>query len=117
MNHWIRASTFVSCFVTTVCVATASASPVTAGRTSQLRSVRVRPEVGSIQVVFGLSGGVRYKSTRTAEPSRITIDFPQTSISPVFTKRELLSVHPALIRVLITRSTGATRALLDLAAA
>src|SRR5262249_30780707 len=118
MNRRIGRIAFVSCFLTAVCGATISASPVTAGRTaSQLRSVRLRQADGSIQVVFGVSGDVHYKSTRTAEPSRITIDFLQTGISPVFTKRELLSVHPALIRVLITRSTGATRAVLDLAAA
>jgi AMIN domain len=118
MNRRIGIFAVVSCFVTAVCVATVSASPVTASRTTaQLRSVRLRPADGSIQVVFGLSGGVHYKSTRTPEPSRITIDLPQTGISPVFTKRELLSVHPALIRVQITRSTAATRAVLDLAAA
>jgi hypothetical protein len=72
-----------------------------------------------MQVTFVTSGPVRYQSTRTEQPSRITIDLLQTSISPVFTKRELLSVHPALIRVLITRPAGggATRATLDLAAA
>jgi Domain of unknown function (DUF5916)/AMIN domain len=118
MNRRIGTFTIVSWLITAVCVATVSASPVTASRTTaQLRSVRLRPADGSIQVVIGLSGGVHYKSTRTSEPSRITIDLPQTGISPVFTKRELLSVHPALIRVLITRSTGATRAVLDLAAA
>jgi Domain of unknown function (DUF5916)/AMIN domain len=118
MNKRIGTLISVFLFVTAVCVTSAFASPTTTLRTtSQLRSVRLRPADGSIQVVFGLSGGVRHKSTRTVEPSRITIELPQTGISPVFTKRELLSVHPALIRVLITRSTGATRAVLDLAAA
>ena len=64
-----------------------------------------------------MTGPVRYTTARTAQPSRITIDLLQTGISPVFTKREILSVHPALIRVLISRSTGLTRAALDLAAA
>jgi hypothetical protein len=118
MNKRIGTLTSVFFFVTAVCVTSAFASPTTTPRTmSQLRSVRLLPADGSIQVVLGLSGSVRYNSQRTAEPSRITIDLPQTGISPVFTKRELLSIHPALIRVLITRSNGATRAVIDLAAA
>src|SRR5262249_23026416 len=102
----------------TVLTTVASAAPPAAGRMlSQFKSVRLRPSDGAIQVAFVVSGPVRYKTTRTEEPSRITIDLLQTGISPVFTKRELLSVHPALIRVLITPSAGSTRAVLDLAAA
>src|SRR5881397_2073108 len=104
----------VALAVTTAPVPRTTATPTTS---SQLRSVRLRPADGSIQVVFGMTSTVRYKSTRTTEPARITIDLLQMGISPLFTKRELLSVHPALIRVLITRSAGATRAVLDLAAA
>jgi hypothetical protein len=84
---------------------------------SQLAAVRVRSAEQSIRVTFVMTGPVRYTTARTAQPSRITIDLLQTGISPAFTKREILSVHPALIRVLITRSAGATRAALDLAAA
>jgi hypothetical protein len=99
-------------------VANAQASGSVANRArTQLVAVRLRPANGSIQVVFVLNGTVRYKSTRTDDPSRITIDFSQTGISPVLTKREWLSTHAALIRVLITRSAGTTRAVLDLAAA
>jgi hypothetical protein len=104
-------------------VATGNASAAQARRTparqvsSQLTSVRLRSTEQSIQVIFVTTGAVRYKATRTVQPSRITIDLLQTGISPVFTKRELLSVHPALIRVLITRPAGTTRAVLDLAAA
>jgi hypothetical protein len=118
MNHRIGILTLVLFVATTVIDAAAAAPPAPVGRIpSQLKSVRLRPADGSIQIVFVLSGPVRYKATRTAEPARITIDFFQTSISPVFTKREVLSVHSTLIRVLITRSAGATRAVLDLAAA
>ncbi len=116
MNHWIGILTLVLIVATTGVDAAAPPAPV--GRMpSQLKSVRLRPADGSIQIIFGLSGPVRYKATRTAEPGRITIDFFQTDISPLFTKREVLSVHSTLIRVLITRSAGATRAVLDLAAA
>ena len=110
------------CAVATL-VATGHASAQQARRTparalsSQLTSVRLQSTEQSIQVTFVTTGPIRYKTTRTAEPSRITIDLLQTGISPVFTKRELLSVHPALIRVLITRPAGTTRAVLDLAAA
>jgi Domain of unknown function (DUF5916)/AMIN domain len=84
---------------------------------SQLTAVRLRSADQSIRVTFVMTGRVRYTTARTAQPSRITIDLQQTGISPTFTKREILSVHPALIRVLITRSPGATRAAIDLAAA
>ena len=112
--------------VTTVCAwavvlfaAGDSAAQAPAHRlsSSQLTAVRVRSDEQSIQVTFVMTGPVRYTTARTAQPSRITIDLLQTGISPVFTKREILSVHPALIRVLISRSTGLTRAALDLAAA
>ena len=86
-------------------------------RSSQLTAVRLRSAEQSIRVTFVMNGPVRYKTMRTEQPRRITIDLLQTAISPVFTKRELLSVHPAVIRVLVSRSTGSTRAAIDLAAA
>ena len=117
MKHRIGIFTLGVFVATGVPVASAWASPPMTGRVpSQLKSVRLRPADGSIQVVFVVGGAIRYTSTRTAEPSRITIDL-QTGISPVFTKREFLGLHPALIRVLITRSSGVTRAVLDLGAA
>ena len=91
--------------------------PPAVGRQSQLKTVRLRAARDSIQVVFALDGPARYKSTRSAQPSRITIDIFQTAISPLLTHREFLSQHAALIRVLLVRSTGLTRAVLDLAAA
>ena len=75
-----------------------------------LKSVGVRPATASVQVIFRTTGPVRYTAARTADPARIVIDLLQTGISPVFTRRELLSVHPALVRVLITRAAGSTRA-------
>ena len=99
-------------------VGSAAAPAPTPGRVpAQLKSVVVRPADGSVQVIFRLSGPVRYKSTRTTDPPRIVIDFLQAGISPVFTRREVLSVHAALVRVLITRASGSTRAALDLGAA
>src|SRR5207247_7217791 len=70
-----------------------------------------------IQVIFVIDGPVRYVSRRASEPPTITIDISRTTINPVLTKREILSVHAALIRVRILRSEGGTRAVLDLAAA
>ena len=99
-------------------VGSAAAPAPTPGRVpAQLKSVVVRPADGSVQVIFRLSGPVRYKSTRTTDPPRIVIDFLQAGISPVFTRREVLSVHAALVRVMITRASGSTRAALDLGAA
>ena len=99
-------------------VAGLSAAAQSSGRVpSQLKSVLVRPADGSVQVIFRLNGPVRYHSARTTDPSRIVIDLLQTGISPVFTKREILSVHAALIRVLITRSSRSTHAVLDLGSA
>ena len=83
----------------------------------QLTAVRLRSTEQSIRVTFVLTAPVRYKMVRSEQPPKITIDLLQTGISPVFTKRELLSVHPALIRVLVSRSAGVTRAAIDLAAA
>jgi hypothetical protein len=105
--------------VTTVTsVANAQTSrAITSRMRTQLEGVRLRPTEDSIQITFVLNGPVRYKSTRTEEPSRIIIDLLQTDVSPVLTKREWLSTHAALIRVLITRSTGTTHAVLDLAGA
>jgi Domain of unknown function (DUF5916)/AMIN domain len=118
-NHRIGITT------TSVCAAILFAGAPVVGQpaarrlsgSSQLTAVRLHSAEQSIRVTFVMTGRVRYTSARTAQPSRITIDLPQTGLSPTFTKREILSVHPALIRVLITRSPGATRAALDLAAA
>src|SRR5262249_44745141 len=104
-------------FATVILAGVAAAAPSPAQAPSQLKSVVVRPGDDSVRVVFRFTRPVRYKSTRTADPSRIVIDLVQTGISPVFTKREILSVHAALIRVLISRSSGSTRAVLDLGAA
>lgn len=91
---------------------------VTVGRTSShLKSVRFRTTDGGIQVLFTISGPVRYKSARTAKPPRINIDFERTEISPVLTTREFLTVHEALTRVTLTRAAGSTHATLDLASA
>src|SRR5712664_3895716 len=89
----------------------------TAGTRSELKAVRVRPARDSIRIVFVVQGPIRYVSRRTAGPARITIDLLQTTISPVLTHREILSEHPALIRILLARSAGSTRVILDLAAA
>jgi hypothetical protein len=117
MKQWIAVFALAGVFL---CAPSAGAGPVPrpGGRaTAQLKSVRLRPGGTSIQVIFTFSGPVRYHSTRSEQPPRITLEFPQTIISPVFTKRELLSVHSALMRVLISRSGGGTRAVIDLAAA
>ena len=102
-------------------VAHAADAPVqrlsTAGRGSQLKAVRLRSAGDSVQVVFVVDGAARYKSTRSAQPPRITIDMPGTAISPLLTHREFLSRHAALVRVLLVRTAGSTRAILDLAAA
>ncbi len=89
----------------------------TAGTRSQLKAVRLRPARDSIRIVFAVQGPIRYVSRRTAQPARITIDLLQTTISPVLTHREILSEHPALIRILLARSAGSTRVILDLATA
>ena len=86
-------------------------------RSPQLTAVRLASAEQSIRVTFVTTGPARYKASRSEQPARITIDFLQTGISPVFTRRELLSVHPALIRVLVSRTAGSTRASIDLAAA
>ena len=91
--------------------------PPMAGTHSQLKAVRLRPARDSIRIVFVVQGPIRYASTRTARPARITIDVLQTTISPLLTHREILSEHPALIRILLARSAGSTRVTLDLAAA
>ena len=90
--------------------------PPLAGTRSQLKAVRLRPARDSIRIVFVVEGPIRYES-RTGGPARITIDLLQTTISPVLTHREILSEHPALIRILLARSAGSTRVILDLAAA
>jgi hypothetical protein len=95
----------------------AQSRPAATARRSQLRAVRVQPARDSIQIVFVLDGPARYKSARSARPPRITIDIFETTISPLLTHREFLSDHAALIRVLLVRSAGTTRAILDLAAA
>jgi Domain of unknown function (DUF5916)/AMIN domain len=98
----------------------ASAQPPRAqpsGRRSQLKAVRVRPVRDGVQVALVLTAPATYKSTRTAQPPRITIDIPDTAISPLLTHREFLSENAALIRVLLVRSPRATRAIIDLAAA
>ena len=103
--------------VATIGVTGRAAAQPPARAISQLKSVLVRPGAGSIQVIFRVGGPVRYKASRSTDPPRIVIDFSRTGISPVFTKREILSVHAALVRVLITRGSGSTRAVLDLASA
>ena len=90
--------------------------PPLAGTRSQLTAVRLRPARDSIRIVFVVQGPIRYES-RTGGPARITIDLLQTTISPLLTHREILSEHPALIRILLARSAGSTRVILDLAAA
>ncbi len=79
--------------------------------------MRLRPARDSIRIVFVVQGPIHYVSTRTARPDRITIDLLQTTISPMLTHREILSEHPALIRILLARSAGSTRVILDLATA
>src|SRR5439155_19048363 len=77
----------------------------------------VRAARDSVQVTLVFDGPARYKASRSAQPPRITIDLPDTTVSPLLTRREFLSEHSALIRVLVVRSGGATRAILDLAQA
>src|SRR6266849_4888581 len=89
----------------------------TAGTRSQLKAVRLRPGRDSIRIVFAVQGPIRYVSRRAAQPARITIDLLQTTISPMLTHREILGEHPALIRILLARSAGSTRVILDLATA
>ena len=100
-------------------IANVAAAAQAQGRvpSTQLKSVLVRPGDGSVYVIFRLTRPVRYKAHRTDDPSRIVIELLQTGISPVFTKREILSSHAALIRVLVARSPGSTHAILDLGAA
>jgi Domain of unknown function (DUF5916)/AMIN domain len=86
-------------------------------RRAQLKAVRVRAARDSVQVTLVFDGPARYKASRTAQPPRITIDIPDTTVSPLLTRREFLSEHAALIRVLVVRSGGLTRAILDLAQA
>src|SRR5207247_5373644 len=89
--------------------------PQATARRSQLSGVRLRPARDGIQVLLVLNGPAAYKSTRSAQPPRITIDILETAISPLLTHREFLSEHAALIRVLLVRSPRMTRAILDLA--
>ena len=96
---------------------TSASQTPTASARSQLRAVRLRPSADSIQVIFVIDGPVRYVSRRASEPPTITIDISRTTINPVLAKREILSVHAALIRVRILRSEGGARAILDLAEA
>jgi len=113
-----RIGALVFALLATTAEVVAAAPPSKIERSPQLRSVRLRPRDGSIQVIFVLSGPVRYRLTRTNdEAARITLDLLDARISPVFTKRELLSEHAALIRVLLSASPGGTRVVLDLAAA
>jgi hypothetical protein len=107
----------ISMLTAGVDAASAQARLPPTARRSQLRAVRIRPARDGVQVVFVLDGRPAYKSTRSAQPPRITIDILQTAISPLLTHREYLSEHAALVRVLLVRSSGATRAVLDLAAA
>lgn len=114
----LRALRILNGLIATFFLASAPAGAQTPEHAAaQLKSLLVRPADGSVRVIFSLTRPVRYKATRTADPSRIVIDLPQTGISPVFTKREILSAHPALTRVLVSRSGGATRIVLDLGSA
>lgn len=109
----------LSWLIATLAIASAPAAAQPQGRapSAQLKSVLVRPGDGSVFVIFRLTRPVRYKAHRTEDPSRIIIELLQTGISPVLTKREILSSHTALTRVLVARSPGSTHAILDLGSA
>ncbi len=69
---------------------TGETSAVLAGQQNSIRAVRLERESGAVRVVFDMAASTRHKLFHLSNPSRVVLDFPDTSVAA-----ERLAIAPA----------------------